>query len=134
MFANKIVVHYADGRTKKGSTNNFDPGRDIFHLTPPDAPPESLPLEIHLSDLKAVFFVRSFEGHPNFYPRHDGDGANKAIGRRVTVRFKDGETMKGVTTNINPDRLGFFLQPIDPQSNIERCFVVKQATNAVILQ
>jgi hypothetical protein len=52
----------------------------------------------------------------------------------VTVWFKDGETMTGVTTNINPDRLGFFLQPIDPRSNIERCFVVKQATNAVILQ
>jgi hypothetical protein len=134
VLANKIVVHYADGRTKKGSTSNFDPGREIFHLTPLDAQPESLPLEIHLRDLKGVFFVKSFEGHPNFHDRRDGDGAGKVIERRVTVRFKDGETMTGVTTNINPDRLGFFLQPIDPRSNIERCFVVKQATNAVILQ
>jgi hypothetical protein len=49
----------------------------------------------------------------------------------MTVRFSDGETLVGTTQGYDRQRPGFFLIPADPQSNIERCYVVVAATSDV---
>lgn len=131
MIYNKMVIRYPDGRIKKGVSNNFSADRPIFHLTPLGAPPESMPLEIKVGDLKAVFFVREFDGYPNYRERKNFDAGANVIGRKVKVLFKDGEVMVGTTTSYNPDRQGFFVNPADPKSNVERCFVVKKATSNI---
>jgi hypothetical protein len=133
MSYNKIVLRYSDGSTKKGTTNNFSPDREKFHLTPVGATPESVPLEVHTGDLKAIFFVREFEGNKAYQDHKFFDAGLMVIGRKVKVIFKDGETMVGSTTCYNPDRQGFFINPADPKSNIERCFVVKKATSRITL-
>ena len=50
------------------------------------------------------------------------------LGKRIMIRFKDGETIRGYTSGYSPERSGFFAFPSDPQSNMERVFVLKSAT------
>jgi len=131
MIQNKIVVRYADRRLQKGVTVNFSPDREIFHLGPPQLASADPPKAVRIADLKAIFFVKDFGGNPyfeetkNFYP-------GKAVfGRKIKVVFLDGELLVGSTTNYRRDRPGFFITPADPESNIERCFVVARAIKEV---
>ena len=52
-------------------------------------------------------------------------------GRKVQVEFSDGETIVGTTQGYQPDRPGFFVVPVDPKSNNDRCFVVMAAVKKV---
>ena len=45
-------------------------------------------------------------------------------GKPLRVRFKDGETVLGTTMDYNPNAIGFFLFPANPDSNNERIYVV----------
>jgi len=54
-----------------------------------------------------------------------------AGGRKIKVRFFDGETVIGYTLSFSPDRHGFYLTPADLQGNNERIFVVKSATEKI---
>ncbi len=45
-------------------------------------------------------------------------------GKKVQVKFTDGEILLGYTQGYDPKRTGFFLLPVDPESNNERIFVV----------
>jgi hypothetical protein len=86
-----------------------------------------------LSELKAVFFVKDFIGDAQYNDRKEFAAAQVPVGRKVTVRFRDGETLVGTTQGYDRSRPGFFLVPADPHSNIERCFVVGGATAEVAL-
>lgn len=130
MIQNKIVVHYQDSRILKGFTRDFLPNKDLFHLIPQDAP-ESRPLEVRILELKAVFFVKDFTGKPEYNDRKEFNPAKPVIGRRIRVVFKDGEIIVGTTQGYEPARPGFFIIPVDPQSNNERIFVVSAATQEV---
>jgi len=66
MIQNKIVVRYQDRRIDKGVTSDFSPNRDLFHLLPIDALPETKPFTVSMQELKAVFFVKTFEGNPGY--------------------------------------------------------------------
>jgi hypothetical protein len=131
MIQNKIVIHYQNGRLAKGITTDFFPNKDGFHLIPADTSPNVKPLDVSLPELKAVFFVRKYDGNPNYEDRKEFGTAKNTIGRKIKVAFKDGELMVGTTNGYEPNRPGFFLTPADPVSNIERCFVVKSATKEV---
>lgn len=52
-------------------------------------------------------------------------------GRKIQVKFLDGETIVGYTTGYSSDRPGFFIVPSDLKGNNERVFVVKTATEKV---
>jgi hypothetical protein len=131
MFQNKIVIHYQDGRLMKGITNDFFPNKDSFHLIPADTSPGTKPLDVHVPELKAIFFVRKFDGNHHYDDKKEFDPAKNLIGRKIKVAFRDGELMVGTTNGYEPNRPGFFLSPADNCSNIERCFVVKSATREV---
>jgi Family of unknown function (DUF6982) len=127
---NRVVVRYQDRRLLKGSTTDFLPTKDVFHLTSADDP-AIRPLEIRLSQAKAVFFVKHLEGNPAYRERKEFDPARPTIGRRIRVVFKDGELLVGTTQSYHPGRPGFFVIPADPGSNNERCFVVSTAVRNV---
>lgn len=131
MIQNKIVVRYQDGRLIKGFTNDFFPNKDLFHLVPMDAPPGSKPMDVRIPELKAVFFVKEFGGNPQYKDKQEFDPTKPVMGRKIQVTFKDGETLLGTTQGYQPGRPGFFVNPADTQSNIERCFVVSAATKEV---
>ena len=127
---NKVVVRFADGRVLKGTTEDFFPNRPGFHLRPLGG---GEVLDIRCKELKAVFFVRDFAGDPK---RHEERGYDRATtdisrGKKVAIRFKDGELVFGYTLTYMPDRDGFFITPADPASNNLRIYVLARAVREV---
>lgn len=122
----KVIARYQDGRMVKGTTADFWPTAPHFHVTPVGGGPGE---PIDVSRLKAVFIVKSFEGNAN---RTEATRPDQPInGHRLTVRFNDGETLHGTTMDYNPSGRGFFLFPVDPDSNNQRIFVVNSAVSDV---
>jgi hypothetical protein len=127
---NKVVARFSDGRMVKGMTADFFPNKDLFHVTVTSgAAVQSL--EIRTNDLKALFFVKTFEGNPDYAERKAFDTSRPPVGRRIKVAFKDGEILVGTTTGYQPGRPGFFLEPADPDSNNERCYVIAAAAREI---
>ncbi len=123
---NKIVIRYADGKIMKGTTENFFPNRETLHLKDKESGGYH---EIMVKELKAVFFVKSFEGCREYIDRNDVE--RFGLGRKIRVKFKDGETIVGYTQGFSPNRTGFIVAPADPGCNNDRVFVVKAATENV---
>ena len=128
---NKVVARFIDGRVVKGMTADFFPTKDTFHVAEPGALEGTEPMEINRNDLKALFFVKDYTGNPDHVERNDFDPVRPPAGRKIRVVFKDGEVLVGTTTGYQPGRPGFFLEPADESSNIERCYVVTSATAEV---
>ena len=89
--------------------------------------------EVLASDLKAVFYVRSFAGDPTRTKSHElaEQAANKTPGMKLKVTFSDGEVFFGTTNGYSKGRPGFFVTPSDPSSNIDRAFVIASSTTSI---
>ena len=84
--------------------------------------------EISAEEIKAIFYVNSFEGDAkhenlNFYSR-----APIIHGIWMRLQFRDGEVMEGIVYNsirylVDP---GFFIMPTDPDSNNRLVYVRKE--------
>ena len=61
MISNKMVVKYKDGKIVKGWSTDFGPNKEIFHLHLLEESGKDT-LEIEISSLKAVFFVKDYKG------------------------------------------------------------------------
>jgi len=128
---NQVVAHTRSGQLIKGTTNDFFPNKDYFHLVPAGSPPGSKPLEIHLSDLKGLFFVKDFAGKPGHVKKNTFDQRQVVQGRKLKVVFQDGEILLGSTQGYQPGRPGFFMVPADPESNNERCYIITSSTKEI---
>lgn len=83
--------------------------------------------DISIKDVKAIFYVNSFDGNPvrnhlNFHTR-----APIVHGIWMRFQFLDGEVMEGIVYNsirylVDP---GFFVLPTDPGSNNKLVYVMK---------
>jgi hypothetical protein len=124
----KVVIRYADGHIIKGFTNDFFPNKPQFHIRP-DGSEQTV--DVLLRNLKAVFFVKEFGGDPSHKKVNFFAEGQRPQGRKVEVRFRDGEVMAGTTLGFDPARPGFFLTPADPQSNNLRVFVVSNGVEKV---
>ncbi|KPJ75850.1 MAG: hypothetical protein AMS19_13585 [Gemmatimonas sp. SG8_23] len=124
-----VVARFNDGRVLKGTTQDFAPSKPKFHLFL-DGDETSEPLEVSIGALKALFFVKTWDGDSK---RVDDNSFVLASGqgRRMLVTFADGEVMAGFTMGYAPHKPGFFLIPADPKSNNARVFVVKSAVTRV---
>lgn len=125
----KIVVRYKDGRVIKGFSHDFNPGRSQFALWPSVNAPEHEGMLVPLSVLKAVFFVRDFQGDASYTEERSFGQA--APGRKLEVTFSDNEMLVGTTLSYRPDGQGFFVIPADPRANNLRVFVVTSAIRHV---
>jgi small nuclear ribonucleoprotein (snRNP)-like protein len=131
MIQNKIVVRFQDGRILKGQTGDFLPTKPVFHLTLADAPPDAKPMEVHVAEVKAIFFVKDFAGNRERKKLQEFPAGKPVVGRKIRVVFQDGETLVGTTQGYDATRPGFFVIPADPASNNDRCYVVTRATKQV---
>jgi hypothetical protein len=80
-------------------------------------------------EIKAIFFVKSFEGSPNYSEFKVFTNRPNGRGVWIRVQFRDGEVMEGVTPNslatyFNP---AFYLTPPDPASNNQTVLVSKRS-------
>jgi hypothetical protein len=130
---NKVVARFKDGTIVKGSTSDFVPTKEAFHVLPTGADRGTKPVLVPVKDLKALFFVKDFSGRPDYTPKNDFDEGRGGAGRKIKVVFADGEVLLGTTQTYQPGRPGFFMVPADQEANIERCYVVAAATSEVTL-
>ena len=129
----KIVVHDRNGWLIKGYSYDFSPNKPHFHLSPSVAglSPSDESVEVTIKDLKAVFFVKDFAGDPSYNERKYFADNERPPGRKVEVKFFDGEVLVGSTMAYDRRRAGFFLIPADPKSNNLKVFAVAGAVTSV---
>jgi hypothetical protein len=124
-MSQQVVARFQDGRLTKGISMDVDPTRPSFHIRTVQGTTE----EIKLSDLKALFFVRSLEGNAQRVESRalsPGDSRARASSL-ISIKFADGEVMQGLTIRYPPNRPYFFVVPVDPGSNNIRILVNKSA-------
>jgi hypothetical protein len=125
MNPGKVILRFKDGMIMKGNTSDFFPNKVRFHFNRLDGKIE----EVNIETLKAVFFVKNFEGNKDYQEKYED--TIHAAGRKIEVEFTDGETISGYALGYSPDRHGFFITPADLASNNERIFIVKSATKNI---
>lgn len=123
--ANQVVARFLDGSVLKGMTLDVDPSRDTFHIRPP----ARQNIQVRLSELKALFFVRDLTGDPK---RVEGMALEpedtRARGAHpIEVEFADGERVVGLTVRYPPVRPYFYVLPADDSSNNIRILVNRSA-------
>ena len=123
---NKVVLHFLDGRIRKGTTEDFSPLKETFHLMDSESGASDL---VTFAGLKAVFFVKTFTGDAGYQERADAE--RTGFGKKIRVVYHDGETQLGYTQGFTPNRPGFFIFPCDANCNNERIFVVTKATKEI---
>jgi hypothetical protein len=128
----RVVLRLSDGSVLKGYLNGFSPKADEVELV------DAATSEMHrvaVARMKAIFFVRSFEGDRSHRERKTY-GQARAKGNRAYIKFKDGESLVGFLDGEVPwekgfflsrsdsDGKGFFLLPVDEDANNRKVFVI----------
>jgi hypothetical protein len=132
----KVVIQLG-GRTIKGYLES--PGGDTIEELLSNAPPVAPEVfrvrrldsevvdEISAKEVKAVFYVNSFDGNSDHKEINFHTRAPIAHGIWMRFKFLDGEVMEGIVFNsirylVDP---GFFVMPTDPESNNRLVYVLK---------
>src|SRR5437867_10903843 len=91
--SNRAVVAFADGRRMRGYIFDFSASKDSFRLSPGEDPLQTKGAEVKMKDLKAVFFVRAFNGNGGYEESQPVEGQRH--GPRLEVTLWDGEKLMG---------------------------------------
>ncbi len=135
MILSKIVAHCKDGTTIKGMTSNFSPNVSFFNLELNSGKEVRVDMdklktvEINLEELKAAFFVKEFGGNQDRKDEYNDVIAGG--GKKIEVKFTDGEVITGYALSYSSDRDCFFITPADLQSNNERILIIRSATEKI---
>jgi hypothetical protein len=119
----EVVARYANGEIQRGETWDFRPERPWFQMRIAGA---EEPVRVLIDDLKALFFVKSLDGNALRDEAKEFAGRERS-GRKTWVEFSDGEAIAGWVESLTEHANGFFLCPVDPESNNERVFVARRA-------
>jgi len=127
----KAVIRYVDGSLLQAYFSPEDEAALQKNATEPFFVQTvgGSPQEVRPSEIKAIFFVKSFEGSPNYSEFKVFTNRPNGRGVWIRVHFRDGEVMEGVTPNslstyFNPV---FYLTPPDPASNNQTVLISKQS-------
>jgi len=131
----QVVLRFLDGRIIKGYIGDFSPANN--HISVVD---ERLnEQDIQLNELKAVFYVKSFEGNKHYSDKKSFTNTSQK-GKKILIRFKDGERLIGYLEGDVPWQRGFFLEskkggffiiPSDDQTNNIKVFIVSTSVTNV---
>jgi hypothetical protein len=125
----EVVLRFRDGHlTRAVLTRDFTPLDFAVEAESDDGEK----LQINISDLKAVFFLkdpgrREAELHIGKVVGEPPQGAP------ARVEFFDGEVVHGIVQEYRMENSGFFLYPTSPESNNEKVFVVARSINTLSL-
>ena len=130
---NLVVVHYKDGKLLKGYTYDFTALADVFHLTSEQEEDRGTVYDVNVTDLKAVFFVKTLDGSLDYKEKKKFEevDTSRHRGLKIKIVFKDGEVVRGMSLGYSKGRKGFFLIPVDPDGNNERIWVVVDAVQEI---
>ncbi|MEK6690586.1 MAG: hypothetical protein AABY78_04685 [Nitrospirota bacterium] len=135
----KVILHYFDEKIIRGYIKSINPESETISIKT-----KGKDKRVKLSDLKAIFFVKAFVGNRS-YREKKVYGLTRSKGRKVLVKFKDGEFLTGFLEGPLPWRKGFFLDspdpslkgffllPTDRRSNNIKIFIVNSSVKEVIV-
>jgi hypothetical protein len=118
---NQVVARFRDGRLVKGVSLDVDPNKPACHVRPAGDPA----VEVTLSALKALYFVKSLDGNPAHEEGtavEEGDQRTRGA-TKVALLFEDGERLVGFTNRYPPNRPYYYVVPVDLKSNNIRILV-----------
>ena len=125
----KVVARLINGQVIKGFTTDFFPKKPTFHV---GSDPSDKGVEVAITDLKALFFVKDFEGNPNRQRKQHFEDGKIYQGRKAQVTFADGEKMAGTVLSYDKERPGFFMVPVDEdEGNNTKAFIGSAAVAEV---
>jgi hypothetical protein len=111
----KLVISFRNKKIVKGMTYKLDPHSLGFYLVPLEPQGDEERMYVHFSDLKAIYFVRDFEGK---FDSSEAVQDYPAEGQEARVAFEDGEIIEGRTLHhFDPACLRFFLAPKENRGN-----------------
>jgi hypothetical protein len=138
--SDKVVLRFLDGTILKGHLEGFSEEAPVISVRAIGA---QTSVTVSADTLKAIFFVKTFEGNCRHYEKKSY-GLRKSRGNRTFVKFNDGEDMVGFIDGNVPWEKGFFLSgqktnklkgfymlPADEGSNNNRVFVFTAAVRDV---
>ena len=115
----KVVVHYMDKTLVRGHAHFFFHVQNQAEMTDLDGNK----VDIDLSRVKAVFFVKEFGGNPEYGEQMEFKNGSPTFGQKIQIVFVDGEILLGRAMGYRPEEKGFYFKPADPRSNNEVIFV-----------
>lgn len=135
----KIVAHLRTGKLLKGYADLPLPTDNHGVVaTVPVSLPKQISVEatdtgrkhnVPLSTLKALFFVKSFTGNPQYSEIKFFNSEPRIEGLWVHLTFVDNEKTEGIVHNsiafLTDD--GFLMKPPDPNSNNQAVYVLKES-------
>jgi len=113
----RLVVRFKDGETARGVCFALNPKESTFHLdlTDDEGITTGKTTQIRYSDIKAVFYVKSFDGRFDKSARYREWTPE---GNEVVLEFTDGEVLRGSTLHpYNPHDARFHVIPKDEKTN-----------------
>ncbi len=131
----KVILRFIDGRLMKGYSSDFSTSADFVSIEDESSNTQT----VWNNELKAIFFVKTFEGDKRYSEKKSFTQAPSS-GKKVFVRFKDGESMIGYLEGNVPWEKGFFLEtkkggffliPVDNKSNNIKVFVISSSVQDV---
>jgi len=122
----KVVVRKLDKELVKGYVN---PATFLGESSVDLLDREGHVLAVPLESVKAVYFVRDFEGDPGYTERKAFLRRPRLDGLWVRLTFKDEEVLEGILANnlLELDARGFLITPADLSSNNLRIFIPRSA-------
>lgn len=129
----QVVVHFKNGRIVKGYTQDFTPPIQIFTVHSEHRADDII--EINTTDLKALFFVKSFDGNKQYRAKNTFDDVYMLDreGLKVKVTFSDGEIIRGTIPDFSNIFKGFFIIPVDPKGNNDKLYVETDSTLQIVV-
>jgi len=127
----KVVIRYSNGRVLRAYLS----AEEESLLQQNDPPmfaaqtPEGGRVEVNSPDIKAIFFVKSFEGTADYSEFKVFSAQPNGKGVWVRIHFQDGEIMEGIA----PNRIDTYAKPVflmtppDPASNNQTVLVSKRS-------
>jgi hypothetical protein len=113
--ARPVVLRFRNGQTERATLSGIDEELQHAGIDRDGGTSADIPFD----QLKAIFY-------PLFA---DAAFEEEPAGSTVSVEFSDGEIIRG-TANLNPEKPGFFLYPLDRSKN-DKIFVVTSAITSI---
>lgn len=134
----RVILRFLDGKMLKGLVKDLKLTDDNLFIEDES----NHQLKVRLKELKAIFFVKTFEGNRTHHEKKTFTGS-PPVSRRVFIKFKDGETMMGFIEGEIPWERGFFLEsmkekgfyvlPVDEDSNNTKIMIITSAVKDVAM-
>lgn len=134
----RVILRFVDGKMLKGLVKELKLTDDYLFIEDES----DHQLKVRLKELKAIFFVKTFEGNRAHHEKKTFSNTPPAS-KRVFIKFKDGETMMGFMEGEIPWQRGFFLEsmkdrgfpiiPVDEDSNNIKILIITSAVKDVAL-